>query len=171
MSCPRRRNPASAASRGCPDADWSARMPSARRAKRNRDAPKVVLIFALIETGGLALIGPAPWAWLGFVGAAATGLGYSLVFPGLAVEAVRRAPSESRGLAIGVFTAFLDLALGFIASKVGLGSVFVIGAALSACAVRSPPSSRTARIQRENHDGRGNRREGGQLGDAATRSP
>lgn len=103
---------------------------------------KVALIFAAIESAGLALIGLAPWAWLGFVGAAATGFGYSLVFPGLGVEAVRRAPPNQQGLAVGVYTAFLDLALGvlipvlgFIASKAGLGSIFVIGAALSACAV------------------------------------
>ena len=103
---------------------------------------KVALIFAVIESVGLALIGLAPWAWLGFVGAAATGFGYSLVFPGLGVEAVRRAPPNQQGLAVGVYTAFLDLALGvlipvlgFIASKAGLGSIFVIGAALSACAV------------------------------------
>ena len=102
---------------------------------------KVALTFALIEAAGLALIGLAPWAWLGFVGAATTGFGYSLVFPGLAVEAVRRAPSESQGLAVGVYTAFLDLALGIVvpalglvASFAGLGSVFVIGAALSASA-------------------------------------
>jgi len=102
---------------------------------------KVALVFALIEAAGLALIGLAPWGWLGFVGAAATGFGYSLVFPGFGVEAVRRAPPESQGLAVGVYTAFLDLALGilvpalgFVASYWGLGSVFVIGAALSACA-------------------------------------
>jgi MFS family permease len=102
----------------------------------------VALVFALIEAAGLALIGLAPWGWLGFVGAAATGFGYSLVFPGLGVEAVRRAPPDSHGLAVGVYTAFLDLALGIlvpalglIASFKGLGSVFVIGAALSACAV------------------------------------
>jgi MFS family permease len=101
----------------------------------------VALVFALIEAGGLALIGFAPWGWLGFAGAAATGFGYSLVFPGFGVEAVRRAPPDSQGLAVGVYTAFLDLALGIlvpalglIASFEGLGSVFVIGAALSACA-------------------------------------
>jgi MFS family permease len=103
---------------------------------------KVALIFALIEAAGLVLIGLAPWAGLGFAGAAVTGFGYSLVFPGLGVEAVRRAPPESQGLAVGAYTAFLDLALGalvpalgFIASVAGLGSVFVIGAVLSACAV------------------------------------
>ena len=102
---------------------------------------KVALIFALIEAGGLALIGFAPWGFLGFVGAAATGFGYSLVFPGLGVEAVRRAPTDSQGLAVGVYTAFLDLALGIlipalglVATRAGLGAVFVIGAALSASA-------------------------------------
>jgi len=102
---------------------------------------KVALVFALIEAAGLALIGLAPWGWLGFVGAAATGFGCSLVFPGFGVEAVRRAPPQSQGLAVGVYTAFLDLALGvlvpvlgLVASYRGLGSVFVIGAALSACA-------------------------------------
>ena len=103
---------------------------------------KVALIFALIEATGLALIGLAPWAWLGFVGAVATGFGYSLVFPGFGVEAVRRAPPEQQGLAVGVYTAFLDLALGFlvpvlglVASYRGLDSVFVIGAGLTACAI------------------------------------
>ena len=103
---------------------------------------KVALVFALIEAVGLALIGLAPWAWLGFFGAAATGFGYSLVFPGFGVEAVRRAPPQSQGLAVGVYTAFLDLALGIlvpvlglVASYRGLGSAFVIGAALTACAV------------------------------------
>ena len=102
---------------------------------------KVALVFALIEAVGLALLGLAPWGWLGFVGAAVTGFGYSLVFPGLGVEAVRRAPPKSQGLAVGVYTAFLDLALGIlvpglglIASFAGLKSVFIIGAALSACA-------------------------------------
>jgi hypothetical protein len=54
---------------------------------------------------------------------------------------VRRAPTKSQGLAVGVYTTFLDLALGvlvpvlgLVASYRGLGSVFVIGAALSACA-------------------------------------
>ena len=111
---------------------------------------KVALVLALIEAAGLALIGLAPWGWLGFAGAAATGFGYSLVFPGFGVEAVRRAPSESQGLAVGLHTAFLDLALGvlvpalgLVASFKGLGSVFVIGAALSACA--APIAARLGR--------------------------
>src|SRR5437588_2971047 len=55
--------------------------------------------------------------------------------PGLGVEAVRRAPPQSRGLAMGAYTVFLDVALGFgspalglLAGWKGLGSVFLASA-------------------------------------------
>jgi MFS family permease len=93
---------------------------------------KVALICVLIEAAGLALIWLAPDRVLAAAGSALTGFGYSLVYPGLAVEAVRRAPPQSRGLAMGSYTVFLDVALGFgspglglVASWVGLGSVFL----------------------------------------------
>jgi hypothetical protein len=44
--------------------------------------------------------------------AAVTGLDYSLVYPGFGVEAVKHVPPQDRGLAMGAYTAFLDLALG-----------------------------------------------------------
>ena len=93
---------------------------------------KVALICVLIEAAGLALIWLAPGRALATAGSALSGFGYSLVYPGLGVEAVRRAPPQSRGLAMGAYTVFLDLALGFfspalglIASLAGLGSVFL----------------------------------------------
>jgi predicted MFS family arabinose efflux permease len=96
---------------------------------------KVALVSALIEAAGLALVWLAPWSALALFGAAVTGFGYSLVYPGFGVEAVRRAPAESRGLAMGAYTAFLDLALGLanpalglVAGVAGLGSVFLAGA-------------------------------------------
>src|SRR3954470_12930040 len=114
---------------------------------------KVSLLFVLIETAGLALIGLASSAGAAAVGAAFTGLGYSLVFPGLGVEAVRRAPPESRGVAMGAYTACLDLALGIsgpalglVASGAGLGAVFlasavvVLGAAVIAIRLLRAPS-------------------------------
>ena len=55
-------------------------------------------------------------------GAGLTGLGYALVYPGLGVEAVKRAPPESRGLAMGAYTAFLDVALGFGTPLLGLAA-------------------------------------------------
>jgi MFS family permease len=76
------------------------------------------------------------------LGAALTGLGYSLVYPGFGLEAVRRVPDESRGLAMGAYTAFLDFALGasgpllgLIASGAGLPSVFLISALATLTAV------------------------------------
>src|SRR5215210_2780466 len=83
---------------------------------------KVALVSALIEAAGLALVWLAPWSTLALVGAGVTGFGYSLVYPGFGVEAVRRAPAESRGLAMGAYTAFLDLALGLANPALGLAA-------------------------------------------------
>jgi MFS family permease len=92
---------------------------------------RVALICALIEAMGLGLIWLAPWSALALIGAALTGVGYSLVYPGLGVEAVRSAPAHSRGLAMGAYTAFLDVALGFgtpalglLADAAGIGAAF-----------------------------------------------
>lgn len=96
---------------------------------------RVALVCLLIEAAGQALIWLAPSSMLVIAGAAVTGLGYSLVYPGLGLEAVRRAPSQSRGLAMGMFTGFLDLALGLanpalglVASRAGLSAVFLVSA-------------------------------------------
>ncbi len=96
---------------------------------------RVALISVLIEAAGLALIWRAPSQVLAAAGALLSGLGFALVYPGLGVEAVRRAPPQSRGLAMGAYTAFLDVALGFgspalglIAGWAGLSSVFLAGA-------------------------------------------
>jgi MFS family permease len=95
---------------------------------------RVALVSVLIEAGGLLLIWLAPAQLFGVAGALLTGFGFALVYPGLGVEAVRRAPPESRGLAMGAYTAFLDVALGcgspalgWIAGWSGLGSVFLAG--------------------------------------------
>jgi predicted MFS family arabinose efflux permease len=94
---------------------------------------KVALVCVLIEALGQALIWLAPSALVAFIGVALTGLGYSLVYPALGVEAIRRAPPQSRGLAMGTYTAFLDVSLGIsspvlglIASKAGLSALFLV---------------------------------------------
>ena len=103
---------------------------------------KVALISVLVEAVGLGLIELAPGLTLALIGAALTGLGYSLVYPGLGVEAVRRVPADSRGLAMGAYTAFLDVALGFgtpalglLASVAGLSAVFLASTVAALCAV------------------------------------
>lgn len=101
---------------------------------------RVAILFAVIETIGLAMMGFAANAWIAALGAALTGFGYSLVFPALGVEAVRRAPSGSRGVAMGAYTACLDLALGIsgpvlgaIGGHTGLSRVFLISAIIVLC--------------------------------------
>ncbi|MFO1049877.1 MAG: arabinose transporter [Geminicoccaceae bacterium] len=102
---------------------------------------RVALVSALVEAVGLAVIWLAPDRLTAAAGAALAGFGYSLVYPGLGLEAIRRAPAQSRGLAMGAFTACLDLALGvagpalgLLASGLGLGSVFLAGALIVAAA-------------------------------------
>ena len=73
---------------------------------------RVALVCVLIEAAGLALVWLAPGRALAATGAALTGFGYSLVYPGFGVKAVRRVPPQSRGLAMGAYTVFLDVGLG-----------------------------------------------------------
>ena len=117
----------------------------------------VALVCVLIEAAGMAMIWLAPSAAVMFAGAAVTGAGYSLVYPGFGLEAVRRAPPEARGLAMGAFTAFLDLALGIaspalglVADRAGLRSVFlvstlvVLGGAVVAMRLLRAPRARVS---------------------------
>jgi MFS family permease len=96
---------------------------------------RIALNFLLIEAAGQALLWLAPSSAMALIGAGLTGFGYSLVYPGFGVEAVRRAPADSRGLAMGAYTAFLDIALalaspalGLIAAMTDIGSVFLVSA-------------------------------------------
>ena len=102
---------------------------------------KVALVCLIAEAAGLAVMSLAPSHVTAAAGAALTGFGYALVYPGLGVEAVRRAPPRSRGLAMGAYTVFLDVALGFgspllglIAGWAGLSAVFLASAVLVLCA-------------------------------------
>src|SRR5207302_10681809 len=99
------------------------------------------LIGALRAAVGLGLIWLAPWSALAVIGAVLTGICYSLVYAGLGVEAVRSAPAQSRGLAMGAYTAFLDVALGLgtpalglLAEFAGVGAAFVGSMVAAFCA-------------------------------------
>jgi MFS family permease len=102
---------------------------------------KVALVCALIEALGQALIWLAVRPEMALAGAALTGFGFSLVYPGFGVEAVGRVPAQSRGLAMGAYTAFLDLAqglaspaLGLIATGASLNVLFLASAITVLCA-------------------------------------
>lgn len=101
---------------------------------------RVALVCVLIEAAGQAMIWFAPSSALALAGVTLTGLGYSLVYPAFGVEAVRRAPPRNHGLAMGAYTAFLDLSLGLsspvlglIASVAGLNAVFLASAFCALC--------------------------------------
>lgn len=96
---------------------------------------RVAFYCLFAQAAGLVLIGTASGSGPAIIGAALTGAGFSLVFPSLGIEAVRRAPPESRGLAMGTYNAFLDLTLGLgspllglLAGYAGLNAVFLVSA-------------------------------------------
>jgi predicted MFS family arabinose efflux permease len=79
---------------------------------------------------------------IALAGATITGLGYSLVFPSLGVEAMRRVPGENRGLAIGAYLACFDLGLaiagpgaGAVARSYGIPSAFAAATATALSAL------------------------------------
>jgi MFS family permease len=132
---------------------------------------RVALICAAIEALGLALIWLSPWSAPALLGAALTGIGYSLVYPGFGVEAVRKLPAQSRGLAMGAYTAFLDVALGFgtpalglLADVTGLGAAFIasmlaaLGAAAIAAALLVEPRTRAPGVLARSYGMRAQRR-------------
>ena len=103
---------------------------------------KVALVCVVIEALGQLLIWSAGTPALAYLGAALTGFGYSLAFPGFGVEAMRRAPPQTRALAMGAYVAFLDIALGVtsplagvLAQGWGIDAVYLAGSVAVALSV------------------------------------
>ena len=103
---------------------------------------RVALVCVVIEAAGQLFIWGASSMSLVYLGAALTGFGYSLAFPGFGVEAVRRAPPQTRGLAMGAYVAFMDMSLGVtsplagaLAGWAGIRSVYLAGAVVVLAAV------------------------------------
>ncbi|MPW22966.1 MFS transporter [Paraburkholderia sp. CNPSo 3157] len=101
---------------------------------------RVALVFVVIQVAGMVLMWLARTSLIASFGAALAGFGYSLVYPGLGVEAVSATTPKNRGLAMGIYTAFLDIAmaigspgLGWIGGHIGLRAVFLFGAMVVAC--------------------------------------
>lgn len=81
---------------------------------------QAALVSFAVEFTGLLILWLAPTPLAAITGAALTGLGFSLIFPAMAVEALKIIPVSNRGAAIGVYTVFLDLSLGITGPLAGL---------------------------------------------------
>jgi MFS family permease len=124
---------------------------------------RVAMASLTVEAIGLITLCLASHAWIAITGAAIAGLGFSLVFPALGVEAVHRVPPNSRGSALGVYSVFMDVAMavtgplgGWIASGMGYNAIYgfaavaamlsiVLTLVLHAQAARDMPSLVAAR--------------------------
>ena len=103
---------------------------------------RVAMVSFIVEFVGLVFLSLATVTEMALAGAALSGCGFALVFPALGVEAVKTAGEQNRGSALGVYTAFLDLAMGvtgpvagFIVGSFGYSAIFLYGAGAAMCAV------------------------------------
>jgi MFS family permease len=94
----------------------------------------VAIACLSVESLGMLLLWRANAPWIALSAAALSGFGFSLVFPAIGVEAVKRVPVHCRGTALGVYTAFSDVSfflIGPVAGAViggfGYSSVFLFG--------------------------------------------
>lgn len=84
-----------------------------------------------LEAVGLLILWLANVPHVALIGAGITGLGFSLIFPALGVEAVKQVPTSNKGAALGGYGLFIDLSLGLtgpliggVASQFGMGYIF-----------------------------------------------
>ena len=100
---------------------------------------RVALAAGLGEAAGLLLIATGGSAWTAALGALVMGVGFSLVYPSLALLVINASREGERGAAIGAYTSFWDLglalsgpAIGSVAAAAGYVAAFETAAA---CAV------------------------------------
>jgi MFS family permease len=103
---------------------------------------QVAMLSLAIEAIGLLVLCLAGSASLAGLGAAIAGLGFSLVFPALGVEAVHRVPAHSSGSALGVYSVFMDVAMaltgplgGWVAGNMGYNAIYGFAALAAVAAI------------------------------------
>jgi MFS family permease len=99
---------------------------------------RTALVSLLVECVGLIVLAMANHPAMAMLGAALSGIGFSLIFPALGVVAVERVSGSNRGAALASYSVFIDVALGvtgplggWIASGGRYGPMFVVAAMLS----------------------------------------
>jgi predicted MFS family arabinose efflux permease len=96
---------------------------------------RVVRVSLAVEAFGQLLMLLARSPVMALAAAMLTGIGFSLIFPVMGVEVIRRFRAGKYGRAIGAYSAFFDLAMGLmvpamalIVPSLGYFSVFFVGA-------------------------------------------
>lgn len=92
---------------------------------------KVALASLFVEALGLLVIAVAMGPTWTLVGASLTGFGFSLVFPALGVEAIKRVDQSQQGSALAAYGLFIDISLGitgpligFVANNMGMTAIY-----------------------------------------------
>ena len=80
----------------------------------------VAIVSLALEIIGQICLWTAETPSTAFIGVALTGIGFSLLFPAFGVQALKEVTPESKGTALGAFSAFFDIALGLTAPICGL---------------------------------------------------
>ncbi|KPB42787.1 MFS transporter [Pseudomonas savastanoi] len=100
------------------------------------------IVCMAVEICGLLMLGLSPSSGIALAGAGLTGVGLSLVYPALGVEAIKSVPTPSRGAGLSAYAVFFDLALaiaGPVMEAIALGQgydwIFFYAALLSVCAL------------------------------------
>ena len=100
----------------------------------------IATVSFIVEAAGLFVLWSAATHDVALAGAALSGCGFALVFPALGVEALKTVADQNHGAALGVYTGFLDLAMGitgpiagFIVGKFGYSAIFLYGSAAAGC--------------------------------------
>lgn len=103
---------------------------------------RVVTVTLPLQAAGFCGLWLASSPVAALAGAVLAGAGYALTFPALGVEAVRSAPAQSRGAAMGAYVAFIDIGLGvtgpaggLLVTHAGYPSIFLVSAILSLVAL------------------------------------
>src|SRR4051794_4008342 len=106
----------------------------------DRLGPRVTAFAAgCAEAIGLALLAAAQSLEVALAGAVVMGMGFSLLFPSLALIVVGRTGETGRGTSLGAFTAFFDVGVGLgapiagaVAAAAGYGAAFWTAACAAA---------------------------------------
>jgi MFS family permease len=103
-------------------------------------ARRTATAAGLLEAAGLAVIAAAHSLAVALCGAIVIGVGFSMLFPSLALMVVGRVGGDRRGSALGAFTAFFDIGVGLggpiagaTAALAGYPAVFVLAAGAALC--------------------------------------